>query len=60
MVGRGFLKPDLNKCRSDTPKAFRKLIEDCIQFHKEKRPEFKMVKFAFKKNSEKNDKKAKK
>lgn len=45
MVGRGFLKPDIIKSRPDTPKAFHKLMEDCIQFHKDKRPEFKKVRW---------------
>lgn len=43
MVGRGFLKPDLNKLRSDTPKALRRLIEDCIEFKREQRPLFRQI-----------------
>jgi hypothetical protein len=31
MVGRGYLRPDLSLCRSDTPKACKRLIDDCIQ-----------------------------
>jgi len=43
MVGRGYLKPDLNMCRSETPKALKRLIEECIRFKREERPEFKKV-----------------
>jgi len=43
MVGRGFLKPDIVKSRPDTPKAFHKVMEECIQFQKDKRPEFKKI-----------------
>lgn len=43
MVGRGYLKPDLNKLRSDTPKALRRLIEDCIKFNRDERPLFRQI-----------------
>ena len=31
MVGRGFLKPSLDKLRTDTPKALRRLLLDCLR-----------------------------
>ncbi|EZA56844.1 Raf-like protein serine/threonine-protein kinase phl [Ooceraea biroi] len=40
MVGRGHLRPDLNKLRSDTPKALKRLTEDCIKFSRDDRPIF--------------------
>ncbi|CAH1997403.1 unnamed protein product [Acanthoscelides obtectus] len=43
MVGRGYLKPDLTKLRSDTPKALRRLTEDCIKFNREERPLFRQI-----------------
>ncbi|KAF5276825.1 hypothetical protein FQA39_LY06377 [Lamprigera yunnana] len=43
MVGRGFLKPDLIKLRSDTPKSLRRLIEDCIKFNRDERPLFRQI-----------------
>jgi len=43
MVGRGFLRPDLNLLRSDTPKALRRLLEDCIKFARDDRPLFRQV-----------------
>ncbi|KFD65897.1 LOW QUALITY PROTEIN: hypothetical protein M514_03946 [Trichuris suis] len=43
MVGRGFLKPDLNRLRPDVPNALRKLIETCIRFQPSERPEMKKV-----------------
>ncbi|XP_015788884.1 raf homolog serine/threonine-protein kinase Raf [Tetranychus urticae] len=43
MVGRGILRPDLTKCRKDTPKAVIRLIEDCITFAKEDRPLFRQI-----------------
>ncbi|XP_018328579.1 raf homolog serine/threonine-protein kinase Raf [Agrilus planipennis] len=43
MVGRGALKPDLNKLRSDTPKALRRLTEDCIKFTRDERPLFRQI-----------------
>ncbi|KAG5328338.1 ARAF kinase, partial [Acromyrmex heyeri] len=39
-VGRGGLKPDDKKIRSDTPKKLVKLYNQCIEFEKEKRPLF--------------------
>lgn len=43
MVGRGYLRPDLSVARADTPKTMRRLIEECIRFKREERPEFKKV-----------------
>jgi len=43
MVGRGFLKPEVNNLRSDTPKALRRLLTDCIQYNREGRPLFRQV-----------------
>jgi len=43
MVGRGYLRPNLDLCRPDTPKALRSLIEECIRFKRDERPEFKKV-----------------
>lgn len=43
MVGRGYLKPDLTQCRSDTPAALRRLVETCIRFEREDRPLFRQI-----------------
>ncbi|XP_015601956.1 raf homolog serine/threonine-protein kinase Raf [Cephus cinctus] len=43
MVGRGYLRPDLNKVRSDTPKALKRLTEDCIKFSRDERPIFRQI-----------------
>lgn len=43
MVGRGYLRPDLNKLRSDTPKALKRLTEDCIKFSRDERPIFRQI-----------------
>ena len=43
MVGRGYLKADLTKLRSDAPKALRRLIEDCIKFTRDDRPLFTQI-----------------
>jgi len=43
MVGRGWLKPDLSKLRTDTPKALCQLLERCIRYNRHDRPEFKQV-----------------
>lgn len=45
MVGRGYLKPDLTKVRRDTPKILHLLLERCIKFTREERPEFEQVRF---------------
>ncbi|XP_054271356.1 raf homolog serine/threonine-protein kinase Raf [Macrosteles quadrilineatus] len=43
MVGRGFLRPDLEKLYSETPKALRRLTEDCIKVKREERPLFRQI-----------------
>lgn len=43
MVGRGYLKPDLTKVRHDTPKGLLTLLERCIKFCRDERPEFDQV-----------------
>ena len=43
MVGKGYLRPDYNKIRSDTPKRFRILFQDCCKFDREQRPLFPQV-----------------
>src|SRR5258708_29307244 len=43
MVGHGLLHPDLSIARNETPKAFIRLIEDCIIFNREERPLFRQV-----------------
>jgi len=43
MVGRGYLRPDLNNARSDTPKALKRLIEDSIKFIRDERPLFPQI-----------------
>jgi serine/threonine protein kinase len=43
MVGSGRLKPDMKKIRSDVPKGLRNLLDSCISYKQEDRPEFKDV-----------------
>lgn len=43
MVGRGHLRPDLNNFRSDTPKALKRLVEDCIKLNRDERPLFRQI-----------------
>ncbi|UYV82462.1 BRAF [Cordylochernes scorpioides] len=43
MVGHGFLYPDLNIARSDTPKALLRLIEHCTKFNRDERPLFRQI-----------------
>ncbi|XP_060524642.1 raf homolog serine/threonine-protein kinase Raf [Cylas formicarius] len=43
MVGRGYLKPDLSKLRTDTPNALRRLTEQCIKFNRDERPLFSQI-----------------
>jgi B-Raf proto-oncogene serine/threonine-protein kinase len=43
MVGRGYLRPDLVRCRKETPKAMHRLIESCIQFQPDDRPLFRQI-----------------
>lgn len=43
MVGRGYLRPNLVNIRSDTPKALKRLLEDCIKFNRDERPLFPQI-----------------
>jgi len=43
MVGRGFLKPDMDRLRTDTPKALRRLLLDCLSYDRDKRPNFRQL-----------------
>ncbi|XP_026468381.1 raf homolog serine/threonine-protein kinase Raf isoform X3 [Ctenocephalides felis] len=43
MVGRGYLRPDLNKLRTDCPAALKRLTDDCIRFKREERPLFRQI-----------------
>ena len=43
MVGRGFLKPDPAKLRPDTPKALRRLLENCLSYSRDNRSNFRNV-----------------
>ncbi|BFZ08162.1 hypothetical protein BsWGS_11201 [Bradybaena similaris] len=40
MVGKGYLRPDINHCRSDTPKQLKRYMQDCVQFDRDERPLF--------------------
>ncbi|KAH9518954.1 hypothetical protein Btru_008774 [Bulinus truncatus] len=40
MVGKGYLKPDFSRCRSDTPKQLKRFMLDCLQFDRNDRPLF--------------------
>lgn len=43
MVGRGMLRPDMSKVRSDCPQALKRLAEDCIKFKRDERPLFRLI-----------------
>ena len=43
LVGTGQVMPNMDCIRSDTPQTLRRLMLDCIQFQKEKRPLFTQV-----------------
>lgn len=43
MVGRGYLRPDMSKARSDSPQALKRLAEDCIKFQRDERPLFRLI-----------------
>jgi len=43
MVGCGFLKPALEKMRTDTPKALRRLLDNCLSHTRDVRPAFRNV-----------------
>lgn len=43
MVGCGFLRPAMEKLRTDTPKALRRLLDNCLHRDREDRPAFRNV-----------------
>lgn len=43
MVGRGLLRPDLSRVRSDCPQALKRCVEDCIKFDRNERPLFRLL-----------------
>jgi len=43
MVGCGFLKPEIVKLRTDTPKALKRLLENCLSFSREERSNFRNI-----------------
>ncbi|CAK1547985.1 unnamed protein product [Leptosia nina] len=43
MVGRGLLRPDARKLRQDAPQALKRLFDDCIEFERERRPQFRQI-----------------
>lgn len=43
MVGRGLLRPDMSKVRSDCPQALKRCAEDCIKFKSDERPLFRLL-----------------
>ena len=45
MVGCGFLKPELVKLRTDTPKALKRLLENCLNYSRDERSNFRNVRF---------------
>ncbi|KAK6994772.1 serine/threonine-protein kinase A-Raf-like isoform X1 [Biomphalaria glabrata] len=40
MVGKGYLKPDFTRCRSDTPKQLNRFMLNCLEFDRNDRPLF--------------------
>lgn len=45
MVGKGYLRPDLSKCRTDTPKLMKRIMQECIDYDRDARPLFPQVIF---------------
>lgn len=43
MVGRGMLRPDMSKVRTDCPQALKRLSEDCIKYKRDERPLFRLI-----------------
>ena len=43
LVGTGQVSPNMEAIRSDTPPQLRKLVKDCIQYERDKRPVFRHV-----------------
>ncbi|CAI4226835.1 unnamed protein product [Auanema sp. JU1783] len=42
-VGRGYLVPNIELCRKDTPKLLLALYQGCIKFNRDERPEFREI-----------------
>ena len=43
LVGSNQVSPNMEAIRSDTPPQLRKLVKDCIQYERDKRPVFRHV-----------------
>jgi serine/threonine protein kinase len=43
MVGSGLLRPHMDNIRTDTPRRLLKLLEQCIRYSRDDRPEFKCI-----------------
>ncbi|XP_036359406.1 serine/threonine-protein kinase A-Raf isoform X3 [Octopus sinensis] len=43
MVGKGHIRPDPSKSRSDTPKAFKRLMMECCKYDRNERPLFPQI-----------------
>ncbi|XP_005096987.2 serine/threonine-protein kinase A-Raf isoform X2 [Aplysia californica] len=43
MVGKGYLRPDLAWCRSDTPKQLKRIMQDCVDLNRDGRPLFPQI-----------------
>ena len=43
MVGKGCLKPDMSLLKKDTPKALKRLLQECIKFNRDERGLFPQV-----------------
>uniref|UniRef100_A0A915ESS2 Raf homolog serine/threonine-protein kinase n=1 Tax=Ditylenchus dipsaci TaxID=166011 RepID=A0A915ESS2_9BILA len=43
MVGSGLLRPNMKNIRNDAPKALRQLLEQCIRYDRNDRPEFRAI-----------------
>ncbi|XP_071082636.1 serine/threonine-protein kinase A-Raf-like isoform X1 [Haliotis cracherodii] len=43
MVGKGYLRPDMTRARTDTPKTYKRLVLDCVCYDRETRPLFPQV-----------------
>lgn len=43
MVGRGYLKPDVSKIPPETPKVLQRIMEDCIKYNRDERPQFRHI-----------------
>ncbi|KAK6176333.1 hypothetical protein SNE40_014636 [Patella caerulea] len=43
MVGKGYLRPDVSRARTDTPKAFKRHMLDSCQYDRDNRPLFQQL-----------------